>query len=178
MEERLPLYENDRPVGTLLRREEGLHCLFAAECSGGEGLRKVWLCTQGGARLLLGTLAPEGDRWRLSRRLAASELRRQGFGGPVWGEIRPGDWLPQEGERPPVVFRDPVIAQAARRWNRGRWRRSGNLWRLSYPWQVGQQVPLEPLFCFARAEGGELYYLLDGEGFPNCGYDSGEGGTY
>ena len=56
MEERLPLYEKGVSTGILLRREEGLHTAFSAECSQGQGMRKLWLCGETGERLLLGTL--------------------------------------------------------------------------------------------------------------------------
>ena len=79
MEERLPLYQNGGQAGVLLRREEGLHTVFAADCPGGAGVRKVWLRGEGGASLLLGTLTPENGR------VARSGLERQGLAGAVWG---------------------------------------------------------------------------------------------
>ena len=87
MEERLPLYEKGVSTGILLRREEGLHTAFSAECSQGQGMRKLWLCGETGERLLLGTLLPEEGRWRLRRRLSRSELQRRSLAGAVWGEL-------------------------------------------------------------------------------------------
>ena len=168
MEERLPLYEKGVSTGILLRREEGLHTAFSAECSRGQGMRKLWLCGETGERLLLGTLLPEEGRWRLRRRLSRSELQRRSLAGAVWGE------LVLEGEVQtgpsaavgPVTPRDPVIAQALDKNRSGRWSRWGTEWRLSFPWQIGQPVPLLPLFCFARPEGRELVFLLDETGYP------------
>lgn len=165
MEEQLPLYEMGRECGTLVRREDGLRCQFEARCSSGAGVRKVWLHSRSGGRMLLGTLMPEQGQWRLRRQVASSQLRRIGLEGELWGEVCP----PGEGQEPreqaPVTSTDAVIADALSRWG-GRWRRSGRYWRLSYPWRVGERVPVETLFCFARVEDEELYYLLDGSGLP------------
>ncbi len=168
MEQRLALYEDGHPAGVLTWERQGLHRLFTAQCAQGEGVRKIWLRNSEGA-LLLGTLAPEQGQWRLRRQVAESELRRRGLLDGTWGEVHSGGWMPEERERPPVTFRDPVIAQAVRRCGGGKWRRAGELWRLSYPWQVGQPVPVETLFCFARTENGEIVYLLDSAGFPKKG---------
>ena len=113
-------------------------------------------------------LLPEEGRWRLRRRLSRSELQRRSLAGAVWGE------LVLEGEVQtgpsaavgPVTPRDPVIAQALDKNRSGRWSRRGTEWRLSFPWQIGQPVPLLPLFCFARPEGRELVFLLDETGYP------------
>ena len=178
MEERLPLYQNGGQAGVLLRREEGLHTVFAADCPGGAGVRKVWLRGEGGASLLLGTLTPENGRWRLTRRVARSSLERQGLAGAVWGEGLPGEQTPQspQNQRPPeppkprdrmpITPKDPVIAGALSGETRGRWQREGAAWRLTLPWQVGQPFPLIPLFCFARVGRGEVSFLLGEQGYP------------
>jgi hypothetical protein len=168
MEERLPLYENNQSAGLLLRREDGLHAVFTVDCPTGGGIRKVWLRSRNGGRMLLGTLAPEQGRWRLRRRVADSELRRQGLSEDIWGEILPAGGQPEQGgeKQQAVVPKDPVIAKALEQWNTGRWQKVKQGWRLGFPWQVGQRVPLEPLFCFARVGRGELYFLLNEEGFP------------
>ena len=116
--------------------------------------------------MLLGTLAPERGRWRLRRRIARTELRRQGMGEELWGEIRPADWTPQERQSPPMTPDDPVIARALKRWTGGRWRRREGYWQLSFPWQVGQEMPMDTLFCFAYAANGQVEFLLDDHGAP------------
>lgn len=173
MEERLPLYQNGGQAGVLLRREEGLHTVFTADCPGGEGLRKLWLRSRAGGSLLLGTLEPENGRWRLTRRVARSGLERQGLTGELWGELVAGEGQPSSaspgGQRPanpPVVPEDPVIAGALAASLNGRWQREGTAWRLSLPWQVGQPFPLVPLFCFARPGRGEISFLLGERGYP------------
>lgn len=172
MEERLPLYDSGGQAGVLLRREEGLHTVFTADCPGGAGVRKVWLRGEGGASLLLGTLAPENGRWRLTRRLARSSLERQGLTGQVWGEIHTGEIQPQQQKqrnRMPIAPRDPVLAGQLAVMTRGRWQREGAAWRLTLSWQVGQPFPLLPLFCFAQVTGGEVSFLLGEQGYPVLG---------
>ncbi|MCD8382512.1 MAG: hypothetical protein LUC30_06300 [Clostridiales bacterium] len=174
MEERLPIYQNGVRAGDLLRREEGLHTVFLADCprGQGEGLRKVWLCGDGAERVLLGTLAPEGSRWRLTRRLARSGLERAGLTGDIWGEIdQTQTGSSQPGAEPPrnalpVRPCDPVIADALAAERPGRWQRVGDCWQVTYPWQQGQPMPLLPLFCFARVGRGEVTFLLNGRGYP------------
>lgn len=175
MEERLPLYQEGASAGVLLRREEGLHTVFAADCPAGEGVRKIWLRGEGGEPLLLGTLLPEGGRWRLTKTIARSNLERRGLTGAVWGEIHAGE-PPEAGDgvqpiqagEAPVFPRDPIIAQSLQAERGGRWQRTGKGWRLAYPWQVGQPMPLLPLFCFARVGRGEVVFLLSESGYPVC----------
>lgn len=176
MEERLPLYEQGISAGVLVRREEGLHTCFTARCPQGSGVRKLWLRSQAGGRLLLGTLVPEeGGGWGLTKRLARSGLERAGLAGPVWGELVSGSaeasaplsqGAPASCPTPPFSPRDPVIAAALQALSQGRWQRQGANWCLTLPWQVGQPFPLLPLFCFARPGPGQLCFLLGPEGYP------------
>lgn len=176
MEERLSLYQNGAPAGLLLRREDGLHTVFTADCPGGGGeVRKLWLHAPSGTSLLLGTLAPENGRWRLTRRLARSSLERQGLTGELWGELIAGSAQPQQSPPPPakqscgrlpLTPEDSVIAAALHAAPNGRWQRQGEHWQLTLPWQVGQPFPLLPLFCFARPGRCELCFLLGEKGYP------------
>ncbi len=163
MDGQLPLYEKGVQVGAVRRREEGLYCVFQAQCFGGEGIRKVWLCSETGKRLLLGTLVPEGKNWGAARRLVRRELELQGVTGRLWGEIVSGE---TECSACPCQSRDPLLAKlfAARR--DGRWMSDGKNWRVSFSWQVGQPVPWLPLVCFARPGWGELCFYLDERGYP------------
>ena len=173
MEERLPLYEQGVSAGVLIRQEEGLHTHFTARCPQGSGVRKVWLRSQAGGRLLLGTLEPAEGGWSLSRRLARSGLEREGLTGAIWGElVTAGAGTPspagssEPGPALPFPVRDPVIAAALQAVPQGRWQRQGANWCLILPWQVGQPFPLLPLFCFARPGPGQVCFLLGPEGYP------------
>ena len=80
MEERMKM----RGGGTLTLRREGARVRMEAERSeDGQGLYKVWLHGDQGGKLLLGTLAPEGDALRLSRTMSVGTLERAGFRSAV-----------------------------------------------------------------------------------------------
>ncbi|MCC8129412.1 MAG: hypothetical protein LIO51_05685, partial [Clostridiales bacterium] len=86
-----------------------------------------------------------------------------------WGEIDPAQSQP-EREPPsnglPLRPCDPAIAAALAAERPGRWQRVGDSWRVSYPWQPGQPMPLLPLFCFAHVGRGEVSFLLTDRGYP------------
>lgn len=171
MEERLPLYWKGQQAGEVLKREEGLHCVFLVRCLMGEGVRKVWLCGDRG-RLLLGTLIPEGNEWRLQRRVARRELERQGFADRVWGEIVPvGETAAgKKEESPPVLpVADPVLRCLFRASDGANWRRTEEGWMVTFSWQVGQPVPWLPLVCFACPVRGGLSFSLGKDGWPANG---------
>ena len=160
--------------GTLTLRQEGARIhLEACRPEVGRGLYKVWLRGQGGGRVLLGTLAPEGGRLRLSRTLSQGELERSG----CW---------PPSGAEAPLAF--PF--SAAERWYweshterltadpilRGQLkgpmlcRKGQEGFRLAVPFRSDAPVALEALFCLARVEQLEgrphLVWSFDREGKP------------
>ncbi len=67
-----PIYIQGKPCGTLFERDAGLYTVFEADCPRQSGLVRLWL-HGGGQSALLGLLAPDGDRLRLSRRLSRRE---------------------------------------------------------------------------------------------------------
>lgn len=163
MEGQLPLYCGGKRVGTVWRREEGLHSVFTARCVGGEGIRKVWLQGEGGGRLLIGTLVPEGGGWRASRRVARKSLEQQGLTGKLRGEVLAAE----NREVDLAAFPEDAVLEKLCLKERGcRWTAEKGGWRAVFSWQVGQPVPWLPLFCFARPGKGELSFYLDDKGCP------------
>ncbi len=155
MERRILLLEGEVRRGELLCRDEGcyLTCSVDVPVWAG-GVKKVWLCGEGGGRVLLGTLVPEGGRFRLRRRLSHSSLRCCGVTRPARALVNPGPegcpWHALSSLRLP----DPALARALRAWPEGLWRRDGTRLLLRFPWRVGDEVPLMSLFCFARPRDG------------------------
>ena len=68
-----------RGGGTLTLRLDGTRVqLDAVRPRDDRGLYKVWLLGQRGGRMLLGTMAPEGNVLRLRRTISQGELERAG----------------------------------------------------------------------------------------------------
>lgn len=156
MERRLLLLEGETVRGELCCRDEGCYLLCSVDAPVWEdGVKKVWLCGEGGGRLLLGTLLPERGRYRLSRRLSHSSLRCCGLHRLSRAEVNPGPeacpWRDLAHLSPP---RDAALARALRSAPQGLWRRDGDRLLLRFPWQPGEPVPLMSLFCFGRATEG------------------------
>lgn len=170
--------------GKLTLWEEGaLVHMQAARSNDGRGLYKVWLHGQGG-RLLLGTLAPEGDGLRLRRRLTRSELERGGCWPVTGGEtvlafaFEVDKWLREE--RPERLVTDVVLRRALG----GQTmllRRRKNGFCLAAPFDIGRPFPLTTLFCLAKPERVEgrsyVVFSFDREGnpvLPHNGSNTGE----
>jgi hypothetical protein len=155
MERRLLLLEGDVQRGELLCRDEGCYMLCCVDVPMWEsGVKKVWLCSQGGGRVLLGTLVPEGGRFRLRRRLSHSTLRCCGITRPDRALINPAgptdDWQGLTS----LTVRDPELTKGLRKCPQGLWRRQGDTLLLRFPWHQGQEVPLMRLFCFGTPRDG------------------------
>lgn len=174
--------------GWLRVREEGaLVVLEGWRKDDGRGLYKVWLYGSGG-RLLLGTLAPEGDRLWLRRRVFRQELERGGCWPVVGGECvmafpfgqHAGGW--QREERP-----NRLVTEELRGCFDGRTalcRKEGEGFVLAFPFDPIHPFPAPPLFCLARLERVEgrwyILFCFDGDGNPvlthkrsDCGENSG-----
>lgn len=152
----LPLLENGTPCGSLQWWDEGCYMVFSLRCPWvGRSLKKAWLVTDGGGRMLLGTLQPEGDVLCLRRRISHSALRCCGMTRPTAAVINPGEapaspTLP-DGWEPlsTLTLADTELLSLLRRGGGGIWQRRGGSLFVRYPWRQGQPVPVMPLFCFA-----------------------------
>ena len=178
MEHRLPLYWRRTEWGILRCREQELRTLFSFRCaSPGPGLYKAYLAGEQGS-VLLGTPMPEGNCLTLSRTLNHSALKECGAFPPVRGELTlateggptqiPAGWsLPGEGRFPPL---EAELARAFRALPRLWMRERDGGFDLSVPWRPGQELPVPPLICFARAGALEnrdcLFFYFDGQGRP------------
>lgn len=162
--------------GTLTVRREGMHVHMEAERPADDrGLYKVWLRGDQGGKLLLGTLAPEGDALRLCRTLSVGALERSG----CWPRFRAEaplafSFAARAGEKwyceqhPERLVADPVLraqisgAMLCRK-------ESGGFF-LSAPFSTDKPVRLPSLFCLARVERreGRLYMVwhFNAEGEP------------
>lgn len=79
MQWEIPIYEGNTQRGMVMAQRQGLRTLFQVDCPRwGEGVYKVWL-REGQDKLLLGTLMPEGERFRLERVVSNAMLREKGM---------------------------------------------------------------------------------------------------
>ena len=162
--------------GRLRFWEDAGRVFFRCErAADGEGIYKVWIRGDGG-EMLLGTLAPEGEKLVLGRAIWQMELRRSGC-WPVRGGRcclavpfgnRAGDgWYWEED---PSRYVDQETAAL------GEWQRmlvckrgKGGV-QLAIPWHRDKPIPLSALFCLAWTERiwGELclVWKFDEQGRP------------
>ncbi|MCD7945006.1 MAG: hypothetical protein LUF81_00055 [Clostridiales bacterium] len=164
----LPLVSGGVCVGRAEYEESQLHLWFRCRLPGRQEVCKLWLVGNG-RRLLLGTPAPQGDGLYLERSLTHSSLKEAGVYPPERVELEMTQAGP-DSERLqsslPIRPSDPVIAAALAAERPGQWQRVGDRWQVAYPWQLGQPMPLLPLFCFARVRQGEVSFLLNDRGYP------------
>ena len=136
--ERVPVLLEERQVGTLLRREEGLYVRYRAECRL-EKPEVLRLFAQGEkGELRLGTPEPRSGVFFLERRISARE-------DAVTGRLLRGELRRQ--------VRDCGEA-LTRRWNGGR--------QVALPFDCRRPFPLPELFCFAcvRTSRGRRYAVF------------------
>ncbi|MCI8422560.1 MAG: hypothetical protein HFF50_03360 [Lawsonibacter sp.] len=160
--------------GRLLLRQEGPRVRAeAVRPADGQGLYKAWLLGRDGARYLLGTLAPEGNRLVLRRSLSLGELERAGCWPPEGAEAPLAfpfqTWERWHCERSPErLVRDPLLRPHLRQPLLCRRGQEG--FCLAAPFRPECPVPLVPLFCLARVERLEgrphLVWRFDREGRP------------
>ncbi len=155
MEHRLSLLEGSTRRGEILCQDEGCYITYSIDVpQWDDGVKKVWLCSESGGRMLLGTLIPEHRRFRLRRRVSHSTLRCCGMTRPDFGTVNPqalsGQW------RSLRTFHsvDPVLSEGVTANPHGFWRREDQSLMLRFPWQPGQPVPLTSLFCFGTYQNG------------------------
>lgn len=156
--------------GWLTAVPEGPRVQCRAELSGvSRGLYKVHLAGRGGS-FLLGTLIPEGGSLRLHRTVSLDQLKRQGVWPPegAFAELAfapervrpPAGWVPEGA--PARLLGEPLLARCAQPLRGVLLHRRESGFSLAVPWQAGEEFPLPPLFCFARAErlGGSAYAVF------------------
>ena len=180
MEQKLEM----RGGGTLTLRRDGPRILVeAVRPRDDRGLYKVWLLGQRGGRLLLGTMAPEGNVLRLWRTISQGELERAGC-WPASGAEAVMAFSFSGGERwyreahPERMIRDPLLRGMIR--GPMLCRKEGDGFRLAAPFRTDGPVALEPLFCLARPERLEgklhLVWTFDREGKPKVPHKTGGSG--
>ena len=157
---------------TLTIKQKGSRVrLEARRNADGRGLYKVWLTGEPGGRLLLGTLAPEGEELRLSRILSLGKLEQAGC-WPV-REAEAPLAFPFEREkvwycepRPGHLVQDSLLQELLRR--PMLCRRTGQGFELAAPFTGDSPIVLNTLLCFART--GEV------EGRPHLIWTFDQGG--
>lgn len=157
MEQALPLTEYGVLRGRVIWRQEGCYRIFSVDIPPWDNeVKKVWLLSPGGGRLLLGTLVPESGRLRLRRRLSLSALRCCGMTQPSGAEVNLSTAAPPEGWNSirSLRLRDEALSAALAALPQGQWRSRNGAVDLRFPWSVGQPVPLVSLFCLAAPEDG------------------------
>ena len=153
--------------------ENGRVRLSAVRPMDRSGLYKVWAAGQGGGRILVGTMAPEGQVLRAARTAPIGELERCGCWPVTGGEVKlafrfreregwqwqccPGGWVTEEG----------LKRQLPRE---GYCREEGERRLLAVPLDHRRPLPLESAFCLAeltRIEGRTcLVWTFDRDGMP------------
>lgn len=156
--------------GTLTVQENGLRAVVTARRpNDGKGLYRAYL--QGPeARVLLGTMSPEGGSLSVQRALSLDELRRQGVWPPRGGsaELSFSFSIP---DAPPgwrwcdpsaLDFQEAELQKAAARLGRTLCRREGEGFSLAYPFSCRESFPLPALFCLAETAelSGRRYVLF------------------
>jgi hypothetical protein len=161
--------------GTLTFRQEGLRvALDAVRPRDESGLYKVWLQGSRGGKLLLGTMAPEGNRLRIRRTLSVGELERAGC-WPIEGAkaalafpfAQEGRWYteraPEKWVSDPELRAQLVSPMLCKKEEDGVW--------LAVPFRPDRPLPLTGCFCLAhpeRIEGREcLVWRFDRAGNVN-----------
>lgn len=160
MSEQIPLLENGVLCGEISCAGDGFRSVFSVDVPiwGIHGsVKKVWLTGADGSRLLLGTLMPEGGRFRLCRTLSRSTLREAGVEPPFQGEVnpeeQPGEWQSLRTFTHP----DPVIRESVARISGGCWKREGDALIIRFTWRVDMPVPVTALFCLCEVRNGQMY---------------------
>lgn len=130
------------------------------------GLYKVWLLGEGRARLLLGTLAPEGGELRLRRTLSVGQLEQAGCWPAAGAEVLLAFSFGGEGEwycegSPARLVKDVLLRQVLTR--PMLCRRTASGFELAAPFRRDSPVALNTLLCLARVETvkGSLHLIWD-----------------
>lgn len=170
--------------GTLRFWEDGaLVVLEAQREDDRQGLYKVWLHGRR-ENLLLGTLAPEGGRLCLRRRVFRQELERKGCWPVTAGECvmafpfagRSGRWWREEcpGRLVSRELKHCFGERAAL------YRPETDGFLLAFGFDPSRAFPVPPLFCLAKCERVEgrtcVVFHFDREGVPVLPHDRSDTG--
>ncbi len=148
-----PVCYDNTPIGMLTMQREGGWIRAEIVCEKhGQGIYRAFLRCQRG-EVPLGVLEPDGEKFRLCRRVNAREIESRG--GVTGAMVRLSysfreNWRQADGN----FFHRGHFGQTA--WEGAMWRQEGERRLLAIPWNTGQVFPLVKLFCFARI-------------FPVCG---------
>ena len=141
----LPIYENDRPAGSLQVSRQGLYTIFRARLPkpAVPELTRLWLRGADGTAVPLGLLEPGEDGRRLCRRLSRLDLRRLPP-APVCALALPADARPAPGSGPQTAPPPSAEKASPEAENASPWRRcpDGSLFDparrlLALPWGGG-----------------------------------------
>lgn len=155
MERRLLLLEGEMQRGELLCTDEGCYVLCSVDVPMWDGgVKKVWLCSESGGRVLLGTLVPEQGRFRLRRRISHSSLRCCGVARPDWAQVNPQGTAREWHSLDSLSLADRELSGLLKGCPHGLWKREEQRLLLRFPWHPGEAVPMMSLFCFACPRDG------------------------
>lgn len=152
--ERVKLFCRGDCRGEIVLRPEGSRMEVRASMEDpGDGLYRAVLRGERG-ELMLGVLAPEGERLELCRRLYSRDIEKL---GPLQdGEARCSFQFQQTCWRetccPAQLFRSAFFHSRLGSFGRAWWRRDGTVLLLALPLREDGPFPLEALFCLGRME--------------------------
>ena len=156
--------------GAVTVREDGHKAVCQAIRSpDGGGLYKAWLTGEGGGRVLLGTLIPEGGALRLRRIMEIAALKRAGAWPPTGGEIlmayeferevTPSNWC--WTDCPERMMGQKALARALGGVRRCLLHRDSDGFSLAFPYSPRSPFPIPTHFCLSRVEKMEgRWYTL------------------
>lgn len=152
--ERVKLYCRGECRGEIVLEPEGpRRSVRAFMPDPGDGLYRAVLRGERG-EMMLGVLAPEGDRLELCRTISGRDIDR--LGPLLNGEARCSFQFQETGWRetccPAQLFRGSFLQSRLRPAGRAWWRREGMVLLVALPLEEGRPFPLESLFCLARVE--------------------------
>lgn len=167
MKKTLPLLEHGLSRGMAERRDEGCYAVFTIDVpQWGSGLKKVWLASDSGGRMLLGTLQPELHRFRLCRRVSLSALRCCGMTEPSAALVNPGQQETVFSAAPEGWHTLDTLHGLGENTLTLLKRESGGIWKqenghilVRYPWRVGDPLPAVSLFRHGTPKEG--FWELD-----------------
>ncbi len=158
--DKFPLYLNGRSIGELTVTREGLYDYFAVECSppDQEVYRAYAVGEQG--QLRLGIPEPEGEVFRIRRRIPVRETAEAGklvYGqlqtleeGGAWGPVFTPQASWRAEPRPERLFRSAFLREQLRGVSGVLTQEQAGYRFVALPYDGRRPFLLSSLFCFAR----------------------------